>query len=612
MWLIIMLGLPCLAYLVVVGYQNRSLVEKDVVAALRDVVAARADLFSVSARQTQHVMELMADWLPWYQITVSENSPLRHEAMDLLNDCDTSIDILWCAYAPAEGSRFKILLTTAEVWQGTYVDQLISGPLNKPGSNIQIIDLPFGTKGQLLTQSVPAANGQGVAGILLTVLDLRYVLAATAAKPLLAFPIEMALLDGEGDVLETSQVSWGSFRFTNRPTAPRGPITMRLTPSSKYPDTEQFTWQGDPWTAALWTIVPGQLQVMAAVQMDQALAPSKLRNQLGVAVGIIVVALGAAIAVAWSQRLIRPLTRLAYQMNQVRAGNWSVRYVDEPSGYELNDLGHGVNRTLEILKKSTQEAAEAEATTTAIKKEWAVAQEVQHRTLPEVIPQVPGLDLAAFYRPAKEVAGDLYDLILRQSDGQELFIALADVCGKGIGACLHSLTLRGALRSAFHSTQGLSDIVIYANKLFARDTAATAMFATLSAALYHPETRQLSFTSCGHTPGLLIHADGQLTRLQTPGMALGVVEELPVEVLQVDLREGDLVVLYSDGISEAHDQESRLFGETRLMEVAMQYRSLSAQQVVDRVIQAVTEFQGSAVQHDDITMVVVKAVRGPS
>jgi sigma-B regulation protein RsbU (phosphoserine phosphatase) len=607
LWVILMLAIPCLVYLVIIGHQSNKLVATDVVAALHDVAEARADLFSNVATGMSANMQLIADWLPWYKIT-SPDSPLSHEAQDVFAATDISLDYMWIAYATAVGDRFQVVIASDDTHVGAFLDELFSTPVGKTPTTIALIDLTIGSKGQLMAQTTPTADGAGVAGVLVSIFELRYAMAAAAARPLLPYPLDVAVLDKDGAVVETSQLAWTSLRFTKGAVAPRGPITARLRPSPLYPNTYLFTWSGREWTAALAPIAGGQLQMIAVVEMDDALAPYRDLNYLTLVIGIVVVLTGAAAGIILSRRLIHPLINLAKQMQRVRTGDRRATYTPDPWGYELNDIGAGANRTLEALRKSTEEAANAEAKAAALQKEWTLAQQVQLRTLPGVIPNVPGLELAAVYKPAKEVAGDLYDLAIRDKPNNELLMAIADVCGKGIGACLHSLTIRGALRSAFYSSRELADMVTYANSLFYRDTAASSMFATLVAALYQPETSELHYTCCGHIPPVLIHSDGKVAHLATPGLVLGIMDPIKVEVGTIVLQEGDLIVMYSDGVSEAHDPDGHLFTDQRVLEVIQANLQGTPQQIVDAMMAALAEFQKTAEQHDDITLVVAKRV----
>jgi serine phosphatase RsbU (regulator of sigma subunit) len=607
-WLLIMLGLPCLIYLVIIGRGGDELYRDDVVATLHEAVQARGDLFGVPPEQIGIAMRMLADWVPWENVESKEAAgsdptklQLRATAQALLSEVTGSVDYLWAGYAKPEGEAYRIVLATDSIHEGDRLDTTVVRQAKGHPSASTIIALPIGAQGLVL--ALPVSGG-----IVFSVLNLRSSLEEASAKPSVAFPIDVALLDTTGDVLITSYLPWGSKRFTTRASAPRGSEPIRLRPSLQYPDAWEFDWAGEVWTAAIRPVANGQVRILAAASMDEALAGQYTQNWLSIAIGLAVLMLSSGCAILISLKLISPLAQLDRQLSRVRAGDWEGQLPTHPLGYELNVVTEGMNRTLQTLRRSTQEAASAEAETAALQREWSVARQVQERTLPTQIPLVAGIELAAVYKPAKEVAGDLYDLAVRDAPHSELLMALADVCGKGIGACLHALTLRGALRSAFYSARGLAEMVVYANRLFIQDTATTSMFATLAAVLYQPASRQLHYTCCGNPPLLYMHRDGVVERLQTPGLALGVMEPIAVQVGTLRLEEGELLILYSDGITEAHDQEGRLFGEGRLTEVVRTHRNLTAQQIVDAVVEAVAAFQGSAEQHDDITLVVARGV----
>ena len=212
--------------------------------------------------------------------------------------------------------------------------------------------------------------------------------------------------------------------------------------------------------------------------------------------------------------------------------------------------------------------------------------------------------MAARFIAAKEVGGDFYDFL---SNGQ-LMLSIADTSGKGISACFYSLSVRSMLRSYGEIHEDLETIVRETNNLFCLDTGDTGVFVTAFIAFFDPKTKRFHYSNCGHFPALLQRANGTIEKLTTPGMALGVVPFDEVATSSVQLETGDTLLLYTDGVVEAHNDAMEMFGEDRLLTSFQNKKGLPPQEIVDTMIEEVALFAEGSPQHDDLTIITLKTV----
>ncbi|MEJ2209337.1 MAG: GAF domain-containing protein [Anaerolineae bacterium] len=276
-----------------------------------------------------------------------------------------------------------------------------------------------------------------------------------------------------------------------------------------------------------------------------------------------------------------------------------------------------------------REAAEQER----MRQELQVARQIQVSFLPECCPDLPGWQLAAIWRSARQVGGDFYDFIpiydgsapdagaggsmngALGSPGNgavggpmigPLGLVIADVADKGVPAALFMALSRTLMRTVAIDGRSPAAAVARTNELILSD-ARTDLFVTLFYALLEPGSGKLTFVNAGHMPPVLVRAaDGSTQELHTPGMALGVLEQAEFQEDVVYIEPGDALVLYTDGITEAANADRDLFGRQRLAEVVSAHRHGSAQELARAIDDAVAEFVGDAPQSDDFTLLVAR------
>lgn len=313
--------------------------------------------------------------------------------------------------------------------------------------------------------------------------------------------------------------------------------------------------------------------------------------------------LGGYLVFWLTRRMAKPLRSLCKTMERVAQGAAHVRYKPDRMGFEINALGMQFNETLDGLLRHAEEAEKQRIEREKLAKEFSIGHEIQANLLPKQISGLSGLDIASIYLASKEVNGDFYDLF-KLADGK-LLIAICDTAGKGISACLFALGLRSMIRALANVETDLATLILKVNDLYSIDAHPTSMFSTLWIGIYDPEKKELTYCSQGHPPALLIRG-GQLEELWTAGIALGAQKMDLIPTKRVHLEKNDLLILYTDGIIEAHNSSQQLFGKDRFYELFMHKQKTSAQQITDRVIEEVQLFAKGIAQHDDITLLIIR------
>jgi sigma-B regulation protein RsbU (phosphoserine phosphatase) len=240
-----------------------------------------------------------------------------------------------------------------------------------------------------------------------------------------------------------------------------------------------------------------------------------------------------------------------------------------------------------------------------LSRELEIAREVQERLFPQRLPSVPSLDYCGCCRPAREVGGDYYDF-LELPEGK-LGIAIGDVSGKGIGAALMMASLEASLRAQASVAHELAELMKRVNNLVYEASAANR-YATLFYAEYDPKSRQLCYVNAGHNPPLILRKSAaacQVLRLETGGPVIGLLRQ-DYQQDFFSLEPGDLLILFTDGISESMNARDEEWGEDRLIEFAKTCHGMPAFEAMTRILAASEAFAAGASQHDDMTLVVLR------
>ncbi len=239
-----------------------------------------------------------------------------------------------------------------------------------------------------------------------------------------------------------------------------------------------------------------------------------------------------------------------------------------------------------------------------MEQELALAGQIQASFLPDQLPEIPGWHLAATLKPARQTAGDFYDVIPMPNG--RFGIVVADVADKGMGAALYMALARTLLRTyalEYHTRPDFAMKVT--NRRLLMDTDVT-MFVTVFYGILDPRTGQLTYCNAGHNPPYILGAKGrgEIQALRKTGMALGAMASLSWEQRTAQLAPGDTLLLYTDGVTDAQNEHGAFFGQGRLLEIAQAHASFPAHEVRDALLQAVQAFTGEGSQFDDITLMV--------
>jgi phosphoserine phosphatase RsbU/P len=238
-----------------------------------------------------------------------------------------------------------------------------------------------------------------------------------------------------------------------------------------------------------------------------------------------------------------------------------------------------------------------------LERELALASEIQQRFQPTAPPHVNGYELQGISFPCYEIGGDYYDFIERE-DGR-LVIALGDVSGKGTAAALLMSSLHAAIHAQSASHNTLSATISAVNRYLA-DNIPANRFVTLFYAELDPESGALSFLNAGHNPPLIVHSAGTVEQLASGGLPLGIKPDAEYREGRTQMQQGDVLVIYSDGVTEAVSPSGEEFGATRLYEVVSRNIEASAAGIRDRIESSLTKFAQGTSAADDITLVIVK------
>jgi sigma-B regulation protein RsbU (phosphoserine phosphatase) len=244
------------------------------------------------------------------------------------------------------------------------------------------------------------------------------------------------------------------------------------------------------------------------------------------------------------------------------------------------------------------------ATRQLLEKEIDLAREIQKSFLPECCPVIPGWELSALWRSARRVGGDFYDFMLL-SNGN-LGIAIADVADKGVPAALFMALSRTLMRATAMGGRTPADALRRTNELILSD-ARSDLFVTVFYGLLNPKKGTFAYSNAGHNPPIWLSArTGEAQYLSVHGIALGVVADARLSEQSITLDDGDVLALYTDGVTEALNGREEEFGVERLEQIIRANIDRSANDMVGAIDQAVTAFVGDELPFDDLTLVILK------
>ena len=321
-----------------------------------------------------------------------------------------------------------------------------------------------------------------------------------------------------------------------------------------------------------------------------------------IAAGVIFLALEFA-ALITGIVLTRTITRAVGDLYEatlnVRRGDFAQR-IRVHQRDQLGALGESFNEMTSSISELIVEQGKRQK----LENEIAIAREVQSQLFPQVLPALPGLELAAICRPARVVSGDYYDFI---RTGQDCVgIALADISGKGIFAALLMASLQAALRSqaSLDGNCTTADLVSRLNRHVFRNTS-DDRYATFFYAVFDVNSRMLTYTNAGHLAPFFVCRD-EVQELSEGGTVIGMFEDIPYTQGSIKVEPGSLLVAFSDGLTEPENVYGEEFGVHRLKEEILRQRSMPPQRIAENLIAAAEQWAGTPEQADDITVVIAR------
>jgi len=242
-----------------------------------------------------------------------------------------------------------------------------------------------------------------------------------------------------------------------------------------------------------------------------------------------------------------------------------------------------------------------------MKRDLEIAREIQAWLVPSQPPQVPGADIAFATRPQNSVAGDYYDAFYPDDRRDRLLLVIADVAGKSVPAALLMATLQASLRTIAGEGSSVQDLVTRLNRYACAHSLEGRRFTTAVLCEYNPDSRRLTYVNAGHNAPILRRSAGDLVTLEVGGLPLGIKADSLYETSTIELRPGDALIFYTDGVVEAFNESGQDFGNDRWVGAIRVLPDWSAQETLQFLMKRVDEFVGATRQSDDITCLVFRS-----
>lgn len=306
-----------------------------------------------------------------------------------------------------------------------------------------------------------------------------------------------------------------------------------------------------------------------------------------------------------SGQVSSPVMALHEGVKTVSSGNLDYK-LDIETGDEIQQLASAFNQMTGDLKDHIKVLQQTTAEKERIESELQVANKIQGSMLPRLFPPFPdidNLDLYATMEPAREVGGDFYDFFL--IDDHRLFFSIGDVSGKGVGAALFMVITRTILKNQAMQGNSLPDIFYQTNNLLCFDNVEN-MFVSVFMGVLDLRTGELEYISAGHNPPLLSRGGGKYAYLETPStLVLGGLEDYPYPSSHIKFEPGDMLFLYTDGVTEAMNDRDELFSEDRMFQVMDRLRGKDVRSVIRGVRGEIDAFVQGTPASDDVTMLIL-------
>jgi sigma-B regulation protein RsbU (phosphoserine phosphatase) len=308
-----------------------------------------------------------------------------------------------------------------------------------------------------------------------------------------------------------------------------------------------------------------------------------------------------------SSSITRPLRILAKETTEIAKGNLNIALPLVKSRDEVGELSRSFENMRVSLKEYIANLAETTAAKERIESELKIARRIQMSFLPKKFPPFPDkeeFEIYAMIEPAKEVGGDLYDYFLLNED--HIFFSIGDVSDKGVPAALFMAVTKTLMKGIASYGNDPSDVLIKVNRELCKDNE-SMMFVTIFCGIMNCKTGELLFSNAGHNPPLIVHSDNRTESLHLPkGLVLGAMEDSDYKTERTVLKPGDMIFLYTDGVTEAMNSTKNIYSDKRLQETIEESRVTTTELLVKKVMQSVKDFAGDEPRSDDVTIVALR------
>ncbi len=415
-------------------------------------------------------------------------------------------------------------------------------------------------------------------------------------------------------VLDTAGRVWGSNRFEELFTTERSGLK-----------SGSGAGLGGQWAPPAYLVSNGVGTIVEPVRagtMGKALATVLGYVQIGISehaigarigaaraelagIALLILFLGCVLSMILIGIFVRPIQVLSDSVRAIGEGTMMAD-VGGSGNEEIDEIARAFNEITAKFRAAQGNLVEQER----LQKEMQVAQEIQQSLLPRNVPELEGYEIGALYRAAKEVGGDYYDFV--QVDERTIGVVVADVSGKGVPGSLVMTMIRTALRMEARGNRSASDVMARMNTFVTEDMK-KGMFVTMFYVVLDSVNRVVSYASAGHNPMILYRGESDATYFLKPkGIPVGIdapdadLFRRTISVEKLTLKQEDMLVIYTDGITEAMNPSREQFGEGRLLAAIKKYGHLTAQEFTEALDREIHEFTAGALQNDDITLVAIK------
>ncbi|MDR3568786.1 MAG: SpoIIE family protein phosphatase [Syntrophobacteraceae bacterium] len=334
-------------------------------------------------------------------------------------------------------------------------------------------------------------------------------------------------------------------------------------------------------------------------------------SRMVILIGLLGVCLMALIVMLIAKRISKPIKDLSATTLEIARGNLNATLPDIHRGDEIGALARSFEDMRVALKDYIENLTQTTAAKERIESELKIAGRIQMSFLPKAFPPLPGktpVDIAARLEPARQIGGDLYDYFLLDDD--HLFFTVGDVSDKGIPAALFMAVTKTLLKGIAEKGMSPSEILDKCNlELIGGND--SMMFVTLFCAILDLRSGRLRYSNAGHEHPFILRREGPLETLPIPeGFVLGVNEDAGYQTMEVELKPGDRLIVYTDGVTEAVNGAGEFYAHQNLISVLESCGSLCAEGIVSRILDSVKTFSSGVPQADDITLLAV-SLTGP-